>query len=270
MQIWEWKEQDLNALLATCETDGLLPVIEKYFVQDGLVLESGCGAGRYVRFLQDRGWETVGVEWSQATMEMVHHHWPDLRLITGDSANSPFADGIFTSIISLGVVEHWKDGPQAPLQDIYRVLKPGGIALITVPCLSSVRQIKRFLWFDEITQLPKAVLSNLINGKRFCINRLNKNYKYAVFPAYGDSFFEYRMTQKQFLKELNLAGFNVIEHFPQAIIDGFYHELNLFGLLMRYQNFKFYPTNFAETINKILTETPFAHPHMQAAIVTKP
>jgi hypothetical protein len=57
---------------------------------------------------------------------------------------------------SFGVVEHWVDGPQAPLRDIFRVLKPGAKAFIAVPSFNSVRRLKRALWCDEIPRLPGA------------------------------------------------------------------------------------------------------------------
>jgi len=62
---------------------------------------------------------------------------------------TPFDDSSYGSILALGSVEHDPAGPQKALNEFYRLLRPGGIALITVPYGGSirrmVRQIKRWM-----------------------------------------------------------------------------------------------------------------------------
>ena len=117
--IFQWNPADIKALLETCETDGLLPLILKYMPKGADVLESGCGLGRYVKYLEDKGWHTVGLEWSQETLKAMHGVWPELKVVMGDAANSPFPENIFDGVLSLGVVEHWSEGLEATLRDIY-------------------------------------------------------------------------------------------------------------------------------------------------------
>ena len=50
----------------------------------------------------------------------------------------------------MGLVEHWKEGPGAALGEHFRLLKPGGIAIITVPLHNQVRRFKRRLWLEEV------------------------------------------------------------------------------------------------------------------------
>jgi hypothetical protein len=65
--IFQWNPADIKDLLATCETDGLLPLILKYMPQGSTILESGCGLGRYVRYLEGGGRQSVGFAWFQGT-----------------------------------------------------------------------------------------------------------------------------------------------------------------------------------------------------------
>ena len=60
--VFKWDEGDIENLLASCETDGLLPYINKYFPKKTKILESGCGLGRYVRYMQDGGRDMTGLE----------------------------------------------------------------------------------------------------------------------------------------------------------------------------------------------------------------
>ena len=78
------------------------------------------------------------------------------------------------------------------------------------------------------------------------------------------------MTPKEFQLEIEKAGFEIKTHLPVAIIDGFYHELNPFGLLVKFKEWKFYSTWLARYLNRILSKQPFAHPHMQVIIARKP
>lgn len=52
--------------------------------------------------------------------------------VVGSADAVPFPDGTFDSVVSTQVFEHVKF-PEKCAQEAYRVLKPGGIALITVP-----------------------------------------------------------------------------------------------------------------------------------------
>lgn len=267
--IFKWNESDMESLLATCREDDVWPLIQKHFPSGSRLLESGCGAGRWVRFLSDVGYKITGLEYSDETVQMVRKVWPDIDVLQGDCEASPFQDDSFDGVLSFGVIEHWIDGPEKPLADMYRVLKPGSVALITVPCLSSVRRLKRCFFWDEIKQAPRALAVRLIKGESKPMSRLNEEYRYAVFPAWG-SFFEYRMTPKEFRKEIERAGFEIKAHLPVAIMDGVYHELNPFGLLVKFVGWKFHPTWIARQLNSIMMKRPFMHAHMQAIVARKP
>jgi len=65
--------------------------------------------------------------------------------VTGDMRDMPFDDGEFGAIVSLGAVEHSGEGPMCSLHEFRRVLRPGGIAIITVPFLGPVRKWSRFV-----------------------------------------------------------------------------------------------------------------------------
>lgn len=259
---FSWNKGDLAALLQSCEYDSVLPFVQTYFKSNMKLLESGCGLGRWVRFLTDKGYDITGLELSQEAVDETLKHWPDLKMVQGDASHAPFNDGTFDGIISLGVVEHWPEGPHIPLADMYRILKPGGIAIISVPCLNNVRQIKhRYFWAElkALSRSPRKIVS---------MNRSNKNFRYVVFPAIGE-FFEYRMTPQQYLEEIKKHKFEILDHKPLAEMDGIYHDLNLFGKLVTFQNWKFYPTKMAIRLNTLLKKRPFYHCHMQVVVVKK-
>ncbi len=267
--IFKWRESEMQAILKSCTRDEATPIIERHFPQGTRLLEAGCGAGRWVRFLQDRGHKMIGLEYSHETVEMVKRHWPDLDIVEGDCERSPFPDGSFDGALSFGVVEHWVEGPQRPLRELLRVLKPGGKAYISVPCWNSIRRIKKALWWDEITQAPRSLAQRILRGTPKPLSRVDRRYLFPVFPAWGE-FFEYRMSPIDFRAEVEKAGFEVIEQVPVGTMDGVYHELNPLGLLVGWKDWKFRPRGPARTINLWLSRRPFAHPHMQAIVARRP
>lgn len=125
---------------------GELPFIEgvllRHLPREGRILEAGCGLGQYVLGLSARGYPCEGVEWSRATVERVRAVVPELAIRTGDVTALDVPDGHYAGYISLGVVEHRQAGPDPFLQEAWRVLRPGGVALIAVPHLHALRRVK--------------------------------------------------------------------------------------------------------------------------------
>lgn len=67
-----------------------------------------------------------------------------IHVQAADAAFLPFADGIFSGVVSTGDFHRWKD-PVLALSEAYRVLKPGGYALI----------------FDLVRNMPKALCRDI-------------------------------------------------------------------------------------------------------------
>ena len=99
----------------------------------GDVLEIGCGEGRGVQLIAPKAATFTGLDKIQSVIDNLKQKFPD-----GDFRQAiipPFAgleDNSFDCIVSFQVIEHIKKD-QMFLEEIFRVLKPGGKALITTP-----------------------------------------------------------------------------------------------------------------------------------------
>jgi SAM-dependent methyltransferase len=110
-----------------------------------LVLDLGCGDGSGTRYLQDAApdHEIIGVDWSSSALDRARRR--GVAVIRADlTGRLPFEDG-YADVVVLGeVIEHLVD-PDHTMDEIRRVLCPGGYLLLSTPNLAS--------WFNRLLLL---------------------------------------------------------------------------------------------------------------------
>jgi SAM-dependent methyltransferase len=97
----------------------------------GPMLDLGCGTGGVLSHLSALG-PACGIDPSAEAVRFCHRRGLPVALARGDAL--PFADGTFGAIVALDVIEH-VDDDVALLREARRVLRPGGLIVITVPAL---------------------------------------------------------------------------------------------------------------------------------------
>jgi SAM-dependent methyltransferase len=118
--------------------------------QAGTALEIGCGAGRFLRGITRArpALRMVGTDVSRAALQEAHGLAPGLDLRPVDPAQGAFRlpaeDGEFDAVLALDVLEHLED-PAAMLAEAARVLKPGGVIHLHVPCEGDVTCLWRWI-----------------------------------------------------------------------------------------------------------------------------
>lgn len=103
-------------------------------LQPQRVLDLGCGNGSLCRLINDAGFEVEGCEPSQAGIQQARSAHPDLQFTCTSIYDEPPAEwmGRFDVIVSTEVIEHLYD-PSAMPRLASRLLKPGGVILVTTP-----------------------------------------------------------------------------------------------------------------------------------------
>ena len=102
-------------------------------LQDRLVLDAGCGVGRYMSVASRYGAEVVGVDFSHSVdqaMKNVGHH-PQCHIIQADLMNLPFGKHTFDYLFSLGVLHHIPN-PHGGFRALAPLLRPGGHMAVSV------------------------------------------------------------------------------------------------------------------------------------------
>lgn len=111
---------------------------------DEVVLDLGCGAGRHVFQSLRNGARVVAFDYDLAELREVMQlcgamavageidRAEDGAACRGDAVHLPFPDDTFERIIAAEVLEHIPDDVGA-INELHRVLKPGGTIAVTVP-----------------------------------------------------------------------------------------------------------------------------------------
>ena len=135
-----WGGHGVSELLAVARASPLTRLITDALPASGVVLEAGCGLGQYVILLRERGWRAAGVDGSVEAL-VTCRRAAAVPLAASDLRALAVATGAVAAYVSLGVVEHDPEGPDAILAEAHRVLAPGGVLVISVPYLNGVRRL---------------------------------------------------------------------------------------------------------------------------------
>lgn len=97
-------------------------------VGQGRMLEVGCGGGYLLSKLQSRGQELYGIDISKNAINIAKTRVKN-GLCVGNARSLPFKSDSFDYLASIEILDHIESDDA--LWECYRVLKPGGIALLT-------------------------------------------------------------------------------------------------------------------------------------------
>ncbi|HSK80007.1 MAG TPA: methyltransferase domain-containing protein, partial [Thermoanaerobaculia bacterium] len=118
------------------------------------ILDCGCGRGFYLKMLRHVGnARLAGIDLELPHLRKARRNTADLPGITIANASIyelPFPDGTFDAVILSEVLEHVEREADG-LAEVARVLKPGGLAVVTVP------HAHYPFWWDPINKTLETI-----------------------------------------------------------------------------------------------------------------
>ncbi len=114
----------------------IISLIEKE--RPRVLLDLGCGDGAFVALIREKTKvsEVFGVDISEEAARKAKERGIEAIPLNIDEQDLPFTDNSFDIVFCGELIEHLFD-PDHLLQEIRRVLKPGGLCILTTPNLSS-------------------------------------------------------------------------------------------------------------------------------------
>ncbi|MEA3336348.1 MAG: class I SAM-dependent methyltransferase [Chloroflexota bacterium] len=152
-------------------TRAILNYLDRYVGpgQDKRILDVGCGAGNMAHHLAHYG-RVTGLDLNPKPLKVAQERGLEVR--QGSADDLPFDDNSFDLITLLDTVEHVPN-EHGVFSECYRVLKPGGKLLVTVPALM-------WLWSQN----------DVINAhqRRYTQSELNKKLEHHGFKVLRSSY----------------------------------------------------------------------------------
>ena len=148
------KKKDLSKLNESGHIKNILNFLQSGDVGRKL-LGVGCSSGEFLFFAQKRGFETYGIELNPLTAEIAQAN--GLWVRQGTLKDARFEDNFFDIVFLGDIIEH-VPSPRELLLECRRILKKGGILVVSTPnldCFWARATFKLWEWFS----IPWSVLT---------------------------------------------------------------------------------------------------------------
>lgn len=192
----------------------------------GRILDVGCGLGYLLSGVGD-AWEKHGIELSRFAAEYASRHG---RIHVGDLRSAAYPTDHFDVVTLYHVIEHMYD-PVSELEEIFRVLRPGGTLIVGTPDFDSAMARRfgdKYRMLNDVTHVSlfsRESLDRCLWDHGFCVDRVefpyfetryfNREELERVFdttrispPFYGNimTFYCHKPVRSPLLNSLALAG----------------------------------------------------------------
>jgi len=218
---WEWNRYP-----------GSLPEDKKIFLEETqippeefkgkLVLDAGCGMGRYSKVALSLGAQVVAFDLSEACLRLeAEGPNPKLHVVCGDLHNPPFKKEIFDIIYSQGVLHHTSNTRTA-FEKVALLLKHGG--LLSVWLYGKAGRFAEFAtnpirddrkWIERHRRLAWAVV-----GVRHCISDMVRALSVHL-PVKATYAICYPLTVLGVIPGIKYLTFSVHPNFQVRLIENF-------------------------------------------------
>lgn len=119
--------------------DGLYEICEKFFTDNSVILDAGCGECYYSSEIKQKyGFDFVGVDISKDALEFASKRKSGIKTAVASLFDLPFADGCFDGLLNIFSPE--ADG------EFRRVLKKDGIMIRVIPLERHLYDLKAVIY----------------------------------------------------------------------------------------------------------------------------
>ena len=111
------------------------------------VADLGCGGGRDLRLLRERGLDPIGLDLAEA-LAVIAQQYSGASVVVGDLRSLPFGANVFDGVWASASLLHLRRADMsAPLAEIFRVMRAGGVFFGSVKSGKGEAQDADGRWF---------------------------------------------------------------------------------------------------------------------------
>ncbi len=128
--------QDINSFSMRHRLHQATLLLDRYAPRPGKFLDLGCGPANFFEIVQARGYDYYGIDISAGMIKQAQRRVARLApqrqvtLLTGDVCHTSLPDHFFEVAVALGLMDYLPE-EVVFYQELYRLLRPGGVALLS-------------------------------------------------------------------------------------------------------------------------------------------
>ena len=163
-----------------------------------ILLDGGCAFGYATRFYKKKCKIVYGIDANESFVNIAKERYSEINFLKCMLEKTSFKSDFFDVVVLSDVIEHVKDDLKS-LNEMFRVLKPGGLLILTCPNrgLLSFMDCDNYAFFLR-TKFPKFY--------RFIYKLKKGKYPEKINPGYEDKHRHYSLKDLSVL--LNKSDFN--------------------------------------------------------------
>jgi SAM-dependent methyltransferase len=180
------------------------------------VLDAMCGSGQTTEHLLERGANVTGLDLSNEVIDKFRARWTDAKAIQRSLLDSGLPDSYFDCVVVVGGLHHIHPNVKRAMNEIHRVLKPGGYFCFMEPHCGSFPDLIRRVWykFDRFFSDNEAAIDierlNSDFGSSFKLTKANYLGNVAFLLVLNSLIFRIPCGAKRFYSPLMLRLESII------------------------------------------------------------
>lgn len=158
---------------------------------DPLVLDLGCGAGTYCRFLREKGFRVIGLDYSFPMLKRAQKLQGDekIKFLNGEAYDLPLLNQSVDVVICIGVLQTLTDEKKA-IEEINRILRPGGIFFLDGINALGLNELIKLKPGDRLRTYNPFILRRYLEKNGFVTVKIKGTYILPSSFLYMEDFLE--------------------------------------------------------------------------------